>query len=71
MTTVFLSPFVSQRLRGFVARRNLDDLTYLAGLVASGRLTPAIERTYPLAETADALRFIESEHPRGKIVLTV
>ena len=44
---------------------------HLAELVATGRLAPAIERTYPLAETADALRFIESEHPRGKIVLTV
>jgi NADPH:quinone reductase-like Zn-dependent oxidoreductase len=54
-----------------MARRNLDDLTYLAELVASGRLTPVIERTYPMSETADALRFVESEHPRGKIVLTV
>jgi len=71
LRTLVLSLFVSQRLTGLVARRNLDDLTHLAELVASGRLTPAIERTYPLAETADALRFIESEHPRGKIVLTV
>lgn len=70
MKAVMLSPFVPQRLGGFVARRNLDDLTHLADLVASGRLTPAIERTYTLAETADALRFIESEHPRGKVVLT-
>lgn len=71
LTTAVLSPFVSQRLRGLMARRNLDDLTHLAELVASGRLRPVIERTYPMAETADALRFVESEHPRGKIVLTV
>jgi NADPH:quinone reductase-like Zn-dependent oxidoreductase len=71
MTTLILSPFVSQRLRGLIVRRDIDDLTHLAELVATGRLAPAIERTYPLAETADALRFIESEHPRGKIVLTV
>lgn len=70
MTAWLLSPFVSQRLAGLTARRNLDDLSQLAGLVAAGRLTPAIERTYPLAETAEALRFIESEHPRGKVVLT-
>lgn len=71
MTTAILSPFVSQRLRGLMSKRDLDDLAQLVELVASGRLTPAIERTYPLAETADAIRFVESEHPRGKIVLTV
>jgi NADPH:quinone reductase-like Zn-dependent oxidoreductase len=71
ITALVLSPFVGQTLRGLAARRNLDDLAHLAELVASGRLTPTIERTYPLAETADALRFVESEHPRGKIVLTV
>lgn len=65
------SPFVSQRLRGLTAKRSVDDLTFLAGLVASGKLTPVIQRTYPLSETADAIRFIEAEHARGKVVLTV
>jgi NADPH:quinone reductase-like Zn-dependent oxidoreductase len=71
LTAAVLSPFVSQTLRTLVARRDLDDLTHLTELVANGRLAPAIERSYPLANTADAVRFIESEHPRGKIVLTV
>ncbi|MEU7892444.1 NAD(P)-dependent alcohol dehydrogenase [Nonomuraea sp. NPDC049152] len=65
------SPFVSQRLRGLTAKRSVDDLTFLAGLVATGKLTPVIQRTYPLSETADAIRFIEAEHARGKVVLTV
>ncbi len=65
------SPFVSQRLRVLAARRNLDDLTHLAGLVATGKLAPVIERTYPLSETADAIRHLEAEHARGKVVLTV
>ena len=65
------SPFVSQRLRPLAAKRNLDDLNHLAELVATGKLAPVIERTYPLNETADAIRHLEVEHARGKIVLTV
>ncbi|MET8339842.1 NAD(P)-dependent alcohol dehydrogenase [Streptosporangium canum] len=64
------SPFLSQRLRGLAARRSAEDLTLLAGLVATGKITPVIERTYPLSETADAIRLLETEHARGKIVLT-
>lgn len=65
------SPFVSQQLRSLAAKRNLDDLTHLADLVATGKLAPVIERTYPLSQTADAIRHLEAEHARGKIVLTV
>ncbi len=65
------TPFVRQRLRVLAARRNVADLNHLAELVAAGKVTPVIERTYPLSETADAIRFIEAEHARGKIVLTV
>ncbi|MGV9771051.1 NAD(P)-dependent alcohol dehydrogenase [Streptosporangium sp. NPDC003464] len=65
------TPFLSQKLRGLVIRRSVEDLTLLAGLVAEGKITPVIERTYPLSETADAIRFLEAEHARGKIVLTV
>ena len=65
------SPVVRQRLRLLAQRRSLDDLTTLASLVAERRLWPIIERTYPLAEAADAIRFIETEHPSGKVVLTI
>jgi NADPH:quinone reductase-like Zn-dependent oxidoreductase len=64
------SPFVGHRLRVLAAKRDIADLTHLAELVASGKVTPVIERTYALSETADAIRFIEAEHARGKIVLT-
>ncbi|ACZ87136.1 zinc-binding dehydrogenase [Streptosporangium roseum] len=64
------SPFLSQRLRGLASRRSTEDLSLLAGLVAEGKVTPVIERTYPLNETADAIRLREAEHARGKIVLT-
>lgn len=46
-----------------------DDLEVLAGMLASGAITPVIERTYPLAETADALRTLGEGHARGKLVI--
>ena len=69
--TIATSPFVSQRLRVLVAKRNTEDLTQLAEMAVAGTIKPVIERQYDLSETAEAIRFIESEHPRGKIVLTV
>ncbi len=47
-----------------------DDLRLLSDLLASGAVTPVIDRTFPLAETADAVRHIEGGHARGKIVIT-
>ncbi len=66
-----MSPFVRERLHVLAAKRDIADLTHLAQLVAAGKVTPVIERTYALSEAADAIRFIEAEHARGKIVLTV
>jgi NADPH:quinone reductase-like Zn-dependent oxidoreductase len=68
---VATSPFVRQRLRVLTAKTNVDDLNHLARLVAAKKLTPVIERTYPLSETAEAIRVIETEHARGKVVLSV
>src|SRR4030095_4941042 len=65
------SPFVSQRLTSLAARRNIDYFTHLARPVASDTVTRFIERPYPLSEPADAIRHLEAEHARGKIVLTV
>jgi NADPH:quinone reductase-like Zn-dependent oxidoreductase len=65
-----LSPFVSQTLGTFLASENAADLTVLAELIESGAITPAIDRTYPVSETADAIRYLLSGHARGKIVLT-
>jgi NADPH:quinone reductase-like Zn-dependent oxidoreductase len=65
------APFARQKLRVLAAKRNAADLEQLAELVADGQIAPVIERSYPLAETADALRHIEREHARGKVVLTV
>ena len=43
----------------------------MTGLIEDGKLMPVIDRTYPLAETAEGLRIVEQGHARGKIVVTV
>jgi len=41
------------------------------GLIEAGKLTPVIDKTYPLSETAEAMRYLEEGHARGKVVVTV
>ncbi len=65
-----MSPFVPQRIRPFVAAVNHDDLVTLAELLESGKITPVIDRTYPLSEVPEAIRYFEEGHARGKIVIT-
>jgi NADPH:quinone reductase-like Zn-dependent oxidoreductase len=68
----FLLPlFVRQVERPFVARPNQDDLITLKELVEAGRVTPVIDRTYPLEETAGAFRYLDQGHARGKVVIVV
>jgi NADPH:quinone reductase-like Zn-dependent oxidoreductase len=66
-----LSLFVGQRLRAVNAKVNQERLRALTELIESGKLTPVIDRTYPLAEAPDAVRYLADGHPRGKIVITV
>ena len=53
------------------ANTNPQDLDVLSELMESGKITPATDRTYPLAQTADAMRYFENEHARAKVVITV
>jgi NADPH:quinone reductase-like Zn-dependent oxidoreductase len=66
-----LSAFVSQRFRPLFAATRQQDLLTLKTLVETGAITPVIDRAYPLAEAADAVRHLEKGHPRGKLVVTV
>jgi NADPH:quinone reductase-like Zn-dependent oxidoreductase len=47
------------------------DLLLLKDLVDTGKVTPVIDRAYPLAETPEAIRYVEAGHARGKVVVTV
>jgi NADPH:quinone reductase-like Zn-dependent oxidoreductase len=66
-----LSPFTSHRLRRFISNPKRADLEWLAERAAEGSLRPVIGATFALAETATALRLIETGHSRGKVVVTV
>src|SRR5947199_1056138 len=63
------SRFVSQKFIAYIAQFNKQDMTLLADLMQSGKITPVIDRTYKLNETADALRYLEQGHARGKVVI--
>ncbi|WP_406367872.1 NAD(P)-dependent alcohol dehydrogenase [Streptomyces sp. NBC_01546] len=68
---LLLSPFVRQQLRGLASTPNPEDLRALGELIESGSLTPALDRTYPLAEVPDAVRRLRSGHARGKIAISL
>ncbi len=63
--------FVRQKAKSFVADATTEPLLYLRGLLESGTISPVIERTYPLSEAPDALRYLGTAHARGKLVITV
>ena len=66
-----LSPFVSQKLVPFMARPNKEDLTILRDLMKAGKVAPVIDRRYRLSEAAEAIRYLETGHARGKVVVTM
>jgi NADPH:quinone reductase-like Zn-dependent oxidoreductase len=65
-----LSPFVSQRI-GLPVSRAEDRLAVLKEFIEAGKITPVIDRTYPLSEVPEAIRYLEEGHARGKVVITV
>jgi len=65
------SRFVSEKFITYIATLNKADLQILGDLMQAGKVTPVIDRTYKLNETADALRYLEQGHARGKVVITV
>ena len=65
------SLFVAQKTRTFVSMPNNDDLAVLKELIEAGRVTPVIDRTYPLSETPEAIGYVEQGHTQGKVVITV
>jgi NADPH:quinone reductase-like Zn-dependent oxidoreductase len=66
-----LSPFVRQSLRTFIASEKAADLAVLADLLASGTITSAVDRTFPLAEGPAAVAYMQDGKACGKVVVTV
>jgi len=71
LKAMMLSPFVDQEIGPMIAALRGDDLEYLAGLMADGRLTSRIDTHYPLSDTAEALRYLETQRARGKVIIAV
>jgi NADPH:quinone reductase-like Zn-dependent oxidoreductase len=70
ISIVFRTRVLKQRVKFFVAKTGLDDLAYLRDLIQAGELRPAIERTYPLSEAREAVRYVGTGQARAKIVIT-
>jgi NADPH:quinone reductase-like Zn-dependent oxidoreductase len=71
LKALVLAPFVSQRLSSFLAKSTTEDLQVLKELIEAGKVSPVIDRTYPLNEVPEAIRYLEEGHARGKVVVTV
>ena len=66
-----LSLFVGQRLRPVVSKERSEDLAVLKELIEAGEIMPIIDRTYPLSEAPEAIRYLAEGHARGKVVIGV
>ena len=71
ITGPVLSWFVSQKFLTFMAKSNKEDLTIMRELMATGKVTPVIDRRYKLSEVPEAVRYLEEGHARGKVIITV
>jgi NADPH:quinone reductase-like Zn-dependent oxidoreductase len=71
ITGPVLSWFVSQKFLTFMVKSNKEDLTIMRELMATGKVTPVIDRRYKLSEVPEAVRYLEEGHARGKVVITV
>ena len=70
ITAFVSSPFLRQQGRPYLSVPKLKDLTFLKELIEAGKVTPAIDRTYPLSDAADAFGYLGNGHARGKVVIT-
>ncbi|TWT80396.1 Phthiocerol synthesis polyketide synthase type I PpsC [Planctomycetes bacterium CA13] len=68
---LLISPFTRQNLRRYLSVPNRKDLELLATLIKDGCLTPVVDRSFSLAETPDAIRYLETGRVKGKVVVLV
>ena len=66
-----LSPFVRQKLGTWISKEREEDLETLRELLEAGKVTPVVDRTFPLSEVPEAIRYLRDGRARGKVVITV
>lgn len=75
LQAVLLGPLLSligsKKMCNFVAKLNKKDLVLLKELLEAGKVTPVIDRSYPLRDVPEAIRYLEEGHARGKVVITM
>ena len=68
---LLLKRFVKQNIVFFIAQINRKDLLTLKDLIEAGKVTPVIDRTYPLSQSGEAFRYLQAGHARGKVAIDV
>ena len=72
---IFLGPWISmigsKKMGNLAAKANKKDLVFMKELLEAGKIVPVIDRRYPLSEVAEAIRYLEEEHARGKVVISI
>lgn len=72
---IFLGPWISmtgsKKMGNLLQRPNQKDLIFMQEILEAGKVVPVIDRCYPLSEVAEAIRYLEAGHARGKIVITM
>ena len=71
ISALAISAFSGAKLIPFVARPHEEDLILLSDLLTGGQIRPIVDRLYPLSDVAQAIRYLEQGHARGKVVVTV
>jgi NADPH:quinone reductase-like Zn-dependent oxidoreductase len=71
LKAVALKALAGQTLKSFTAKVTAPALTEVGDLIESGRITPVIDRTYPLTEAAAAVELVEEGSPAGKVIVVV
>jgi len=71
LKALLLSPFIDEEIGLMLAELKSEDLEYIANLLAQGKLSSRIDTRYPLSETNEALRYVETRRARGKVIITM
>ena len=71
LVAVLSSRFTNRKILAHLAKLKKEDLTVVGELIQTGKITPVIDRRYALTETAEAIRYLEHGHARGKVAVLI